>query len=249
MARASYRKTDRKQGSGRFNVSEGVAPAEWLFPHPGLPTQYEDAEDNRFEIVIPQGTILTVVEDDVDTGQVETWVAPANGTNAAVNWDDNNDGGQATPGGGDAFTVPAFSTPIGAANFDLYRVFDRGTSQGAGFVSKAYVEWPLVDDLNDELVASDLIRADAIGRPVKCSKAEAAAHPEIVVGRVLKVEHFGGNYDHGLLDYMQIPKVDPGILEDVYAITAPGPFKGLFGVRANLDVPKSVGAFRVNMTL
>lgn len=249
MARAGYRKTDRKQGSGRFNVSEGVAPAEWLFPHPGLPTQYLDAEDDRFEIVIPQGTIITVVEDEADTGVDNSWVAPANGTGSIVNWDDNNDLGAATPGGGDAFSVPAYATPIGATNFDIYRVFDRGTSQGVGFVSKAYVEWPLVHGINHELVAGDLVRADAIGRPVKCSLAEAADHPHIVVGRVLKVERFGDNYDHGLLDYMQIPKVDPGILEDVYAITAPGPYQGLFGVRANLDKAQSVGAFRVNMTL
>lgn len=244
MSRAHYRKIDGKQGSGRFNVSEGVAPAEWLHPHPGLPTLRLDAEDGRFEVVIAQGTILTVVEDD----DGNSWVAPANGDSGTVSWDDNNDGGQATPGGEDAFTVPAYSVPIGAANFDLYRVFDRGTSQGAGFVSKAYVEWPLVEDLNDEIVAGDLVRADSIGRPVKCSFGEAAANPHVVVGRVLKVERFGANYNHGLLDYMKLP-ADPGGLRDVYSVTAPGPHQGLFGVRSNLDVPNAVGAFRVNMTL
>jgi hypothetical protein len=186
-----------------------------------------------------------VVEDDDN----EAWIAPANGTGSNVNWDDNNDLGQATPGGSDAFVVPARSKPIGAANFDLYRVFDRGTSQGVGFVAKAYVEWPMVEDLNDELTAGDLVAPDAIGRPVAISDGDAGTYPWLVVGRVLKVEKFATNYDHGLLDYMQIPKVDPGILEDVYAITALGPYQGLFGVRANLDVPNVVGAFRVNMTL
>jgi hypothetical protein len=132
---------------------------------------------------------------------------------------------------------------------DLWRPFDRGTSQGVGFTAKDYVEWPLVEGINDDIAAGDLVRADAIGRPVKCSFADAAAHPQIVVARVLKVEKFGGNYDHGLLDYMQIPKVDPGVVADVYAITAPGDWQGLSGVRANLDVPNALGAFRANMTL
>lgn len=245
MARASYRGTGVKQGTGRFVVSEGVAPAEALLPHLGLPTLRLDPEDNRFEVVIAQGTILSVVED----GNGDSWIVPANGSGSNVNWDDNNDGGQATPGGGDAFTVPARSVPIGAAIMDLWRPFDRGTSQIAGWTAKNYVEWPLVESLNDDIKAGDLVRADAIGRPVKCSTVDAASNPHIVVARVVKVEKFGGNYDHGLLDYMQIPKVDPGVLEDVYSITAPGPFTGLFGVRTNLDVPKAVGAFRANMTL
>ncbi len=243
MSKAPYRKIKAKQGSGRFNVSEGVAPAEWLHPHPGLPTLWLDPEDDRFEIVVAKGTILTVVEDGG-----ETYVAPANGSSSGVNWDDNNDNGQATPGGGDAFTVPARSAPIGCANLHFYRMFDRNTSQGAGFVSKAYVEWPMVEGLNDTLVAGDLVGPDSIGRPVELSQADAADFPWLIVGKVLKVEKFATNYDFGLLNYMQLPN-DPAGLESVYSITAPGPHQGLFGVRANLDVPAAVGAFRVNVTL
>jgi len=63
MSLAKFRKVHSKTGAGRFVVSEGVAPSAYLLPHPGLPTWYLDSEDDRFEIVIPKGTILSVVAD------------------------------------------------------------------------------------------------------------------------------------------------------------------------------------------
>lgn len=53
MSLAKFRKVGTKTGSGRFVVSEGIAPAAYLLPHPGLPTWYLDSEDDRFEIVTP----------------------------------------------------------------------------------------------------------------------------------------------------------------------------------------------------
>lgn len=253
MSKASYRRVKTKQGSGRFNVSEGVAPAEWLFPHPGLPTIWTDPEDDRFEVVIPQGTILTVVHDTGTDGAGRVpgsaHLAPCNGSGSGVNWDDNNDDGAATPGGGDAFTVAARSVPIGCANLNLYRPFDKDTSQGAGWVAKAYVEWPMIDGLNDDVVAGDLIGPDALGRPVVLSQADAANYPWLIVGRVVKTETFSTDYDFGLLQYMQIDVRDLPSIDNVYSITAPGANQGLFGVRSNLDVEDAVGAFRVNVTL
>jgi len=61
MSLAKFRKVGTKTGSGRFVVSEGIAPAAYLLPSQGLPTWYADSEDDRFEIVIPKGTILSVV--------------------------------------------------------------------------------------------------------------------------------------------------------------------------------------------
>jgi hypothetical protein len=101
----------------------------------------------------------------------------------------------------------------------------------------------MIDGLNDDLVPGDLIRADAVGRPVKCSAAEAAAKPYLVVGYVVETDTFATNFDDGLLSYMQLPS-DPGALREVYAITAEGPYKGKLGVPANLDVAGAVGSVR-----
>lgn len=237
MAQAQFRKIYGKNGSGRFVVSEGIAPSEYLLPSEALPTLYTDLEDDRFEIVATKGTILSVVADDNNDARI----VPANGTGSAENHDD----GEATPV---TVEVPARSVPIGCAQYDLYRPFDKGTSQGAGWITRGYVEWPLIDGLNEEAVPGDLIRSDNMGRPVVCSTVEAAAQPWIVVGKVIAVEKFGVNFDDGLLSYMQLPS-DPGGLKDVYAITQAGAYQGKLGIRANLDRANVAGAFRVTLNL
>lgn len=232
MALASFRKVHSKNGSGRFVVSEGIAPSEYLLPHEGLPTLYTDIEDDRFEIVIPKGALLSVVQD----GNGDSRIVPANGTDTPVdiNGVDDTDG-----------VVPAYSTVIGAAQYDLYRPFDKGTSQGAGWITHGYVEWPLVDGLNEDLVPGDLVVADGLGRPVK---GTAAANFGLVVGKVIAVETFADNFDDGLLSYMQLPS-DPGAVKEVYSLTQDGTYQGRLGIRANLDVENVVGAVRVNLTL
>lgn len=232
MPLAQFRKVYDKNGSGRFVVSEGVAPSEYLLPHEGLPTLYSDIEDDRFEIVITKGTLLSVVAD----ANGDSRLVPANGTASAVdiNGTDDTDG-----------TVPAYSTIVGAAQYDLYRPFDKGTSQGGGWITHGYVEWPVVDGLNDALVPGDLVIADALGRPVQ---GAADANFGLVAGKVIAVETFAGNFDDGLLSYMQLPS-DPGAVKEVLSLTKSGTYQGKLGIRANLDVADVVGAVRVSLTL
>jgi hypothetical protein len=256
MSLAKFRKVHSKTGAGRFVVSEGVAPAAYLLPHPGLPTWYLDSEDDRFEIVITKGTILSVVAD----ANGDARVVPANGTASSQNWGDVMSGWDpldgATPsstsGSTDTVTVAARSIPIGCAQYDLYRPFDKGTSQGAGFITHGYVEYPMVAGINDGVTVGSLIRSDHMGRPVAAAAADfynsSAAYAYLQVGKVVEVEKFATNFDDGLLSYMQLPS-DPGALKTVYELTRSGTYSGKLGIRANLDVDHVVGAFRVNLTL
>lgn len=257
MSKASYRKINRGSNSGRFVVSEGVAPATFMLAHPGLPTFYTHAPyDDRKEVVIPQGTILSAVAG----ADGNSYVVPANGTATAFVWGDGQAPSAetgATPASGsgtnvDTISVPARSTPIGCAQADVFRPFDRNASFAASWIAQAYVEWPMVAGLNADIVVGDLVRADAIGRPVKAAATELwnsnASYHHLAVGKVVEVEKFATNFDDGLLSYMQLPS-DPGALKTVYSITRPGTYKDKFGVRKNLDVVNSVGAFRVLLTL
>lgn len=255
MSTASYRRLERGSNSARFVVSEGVAPSTYLLAHPGLPTFYTNNEDDRYEVVIPQGTILSVVAG----ADGNAYVVPANGTGTAFTWGDagvvNVETG-ATPatgaGGTDTIVAPARSVPIGCAQADVHRPFDRNASFAASWITTGYVEWPLVAGVNDDLAIGDVIRADHMGRPVKAAPADfldtANVHANLQVGKVVEVETFGVNFDDGLLSYMQLPS-DPGALGDVYKILRAGPNQSLSGVRKNLDVVNAVGAVRVSLTL
>lgn len=257
MSLAKFRKVHSKTGAGRFVVSEGIAPAAYLLPHPGLPTWYNDSEDDRFEIVITKGTILSVVADSNGDARI----VPANGTSSSKSWGDSMpstwdplDG--ATPnyssGATDTVSVPARSIPIGCAQYDLYRPFDKGTSQGAGFITRGYVEYPMVLGLNDDVTVGSAVRSDSMGRPVLAAASDfynsSAVYSYLQVGKVIEVEKFATNFDDGLLSYMQLPS-DPGALKTVYELTRAGTYSGKLGIRANLDVHNVIGAFRVNLTL
>lgn len=252
MSLAKFRKVHSKTGAGRFVVSEGVAPSAYLLPHPGLPTWYLDSEDDRFEIVIPKGTILSVVADSNGDARI----VPANGTASSKSWGDTMpswdplDGATptATTGSSDTVSVGARSVPVGCAQYDLYRPFDKGTSQGAGFITHGYVEYPMVAGINDDVTVGSLIRSDFMGRPVAASAADLQDYAYLQVGKVIEVEKFATNFDDGLLSYMQLPS-DPGALKTVYELTRSGSYSGKLGIRANLDVYNVIGAFRVNLTL
>ena len=237
MSKATYRKVYGKNGSGRFVISENRAPSTYNTAHPGLATIQFDTEDDRFEIVITQGTILSAIAD----ADGNTKIVPANGTGTAYVHDD----GEATP---ETVTVPAYSKPIGAAQQHALRPFDKGTSFAVSWIRDAFVEWPAIAGLNDTVTPGDLIRSDAIGRPVKCSDAEAAAKPWVVVGKVIEADNFATNFDDGLLSYMQLPS-DPGAIREAYAITQSGTYLGKLGVPANLDVANVVGSFRVTFNV
>ena len=255
MSLAKFRKVGTKTGSGRFLVSSGSAPAAYILPSVALPTWYTDTEDDRFEVVIPKGTILSVITDSSGDSRF----VPANGTNSSVTWGDTiaswNPTAGATPvasPAGDTQAVAGFSVPVGVAQYDLYRPFDKGTSQGAGFITGGYVEYPMVSGINADLAGGDLIAADFMGRPVKLaatSNSAGASHtPWIQVGKVVEVEKFATNFDDGLLSYMQLPS-DPGALKTVFELTKSGAYQGKLGIRSNLDVTNVIGAFRVNLTL
>lgn len=256
MSRAPYRRIERGSNSGRFVVSEGVAPSAYLLGHPGLPTFYTNNEDDRYEIVIPQGTILSAVAG----ADGSSYVVPANGTTSAFVWGD----GQAvdvetgaTPASAsgsstDTISVPARSVPIGCAQQDVYRPFDRNTSFAASWITTGYVEWPMVNGVNADLAVGDVVRSDHMGRPVKAAAGDFfnsnAVYDYLRVGKVVEIEKFATNFDFGLLNYMQLPS-DPGALEEVYSLTRSGPHQDLFGVRKNLDAVNSVGAVRVSLSL
>jgi hypothetical protein len=252
MSLAKFRKVYAKTGAGRFVVSEGIAPSAYLLTNPALPTWYFDAEDDRFEIVIPKGTILSVVADS----NGDATVVPANGSGSSVTWGDVTSGWNpldgATPnvttGSDDTVAVAERSIPIGCAQYDLYRPFDKGTSQGAGFITHGYVEYPMVQGLNDNVTVGSLIAADHMGRPRALSTGDAGTYPWLQVGKVIEVEKFATNFDDGLLSYMQLPS-DPGALKTVFELTRAGSFSGKLGIRSNLDVHNVIGAFRVNLTL
>jgi hypothetical protein len=233
MAKASFRDVYGKT-QGRFVVSEGVAPAEYLLPSEDLPTLYLDDEDNRFEIVITKGTILAVIDDGSDN----SLIVPCNGTNAPYTYTGTSRDGTAT-----SITLAA-NYPIGVAQYDLYRPFEYGTSQGTGWLTHAYVEYPMVERLNDDLAPGNLICPDAIGRPVLYTHGASVEHT--MCGQVICVEKFATNFDDGLLSYMEIPSDSfDTALEEVYKITHDGDYAGTFGIRGNLDVEDCLGAIRV----
>lgn len=255
MSLAKFRKVHAKTGAGRFVVSEGIAPAAYLLPHPGLPTWYLDSEDDRFEIVLTKGTILSVVADSNGDARI----VPANGSTSNVTWGDTISGWDpmegATPNvtrSGDTVVVPARSIPIGCAQYDLYRPFDKGTSQGAGFITHGYVEYPMVDGVNADVTVGSVVKSDHMGRPVLAAAADFfnsnAVYSYLQIGKVVEVEKFATNFDDGLLSYMQLPS-DPGALKTVFELTRSGTYSGKLGIRANLDVTNVIGAFRVNLTL
>lgn len=236
MSLAKFRKVGSKNGAGRFVVSEGIAPAAYILPSTALPTLYTDLEDDRFEIVMTKGTILSVVAD----ANGDSRLVPANGTSSNKS---HNDGVGSSP---ETVTVNAKSTPIGVAQYDLYRPFDKGTSQGGGWITHGYVEWPIVDNLNDTVAPGSFVRADDLGRPVVASTPGTDSH--LNVAKVVEVEKFATNFDDGLLSYMQLPS-DPGALKEVYELTKSGDYQGKLGIRANLDVTDVVGAFRAYLVL
>lgn len=258
MSLAKFRKVYGKTNSGRFVVSEGVAPATYLLPHPGLPTWYFDTEDDRFETVMVKGTIISVVADS----NGDSRVVPANGTGSNFIWGDGQSSVSgyyttsmmetgATPASNsgtnvDTVTVLSKSVPIGCLQFDALRPFDKGTSPAASWITKGYVEWPLVNGVNADLSVGDCVRSDALGRPVKMTLG--TNEHWLQVGKVVEIEKFATNFDDGLLSYMQLPS-DPGALKSVYALLRSGPYQGKLGIRNNLDVYNAVGAVRVSLTL
>lgn len=239
MAKAPYRDVYGKT-QGRFVISEGIAPSEYLHPHEELPTLYVDYEDSRFEVVITKGTILQLyhISEDGAADEDDAYLVPCNGSdsNRTLN-------GYAYDGTATSIVIPP-GVPIGVAQYDLYRQFDYATSQGAGWITHAYVEYPMINGVNDDLVPGDLVMPDSAGRPTIFELGVDAHY--LVCGQVIRIERFATNFDDGLLSYMEIPpdKFNTA-LEEVYEITKAGDYTGLRGIRGNLDVEDVLGAVRV----
>lgn len=240
MALAKFRKTSNKIGNGRFVVSEGVAPSSYLLPHENLPTIFKDEEDDRFEIVVAKGTILSAIRSAATNW--DTRLVPANGSAAAVTHND---------GQGNTIVVPALSTPIGAAQYNLYRPFDRGTSQGAGWITHGYVEWPVIQGVNDDLEPGMLVRSNGAGIPVRLDPAaiDGTNAWYLAVGKVIEVEDLGVNYDSGLLEYLRLTGDAAHMSDPLFNVASAGPHQGFKGIRTNLDVVNVVGAVRVALTI
>lgn len=244
MALASWRKVGDKIGSGRFVVSEGVAPSAYLLPHEDLPTIGLDSEDDRFEVLIAKGAILSAVKD----ANGHTRLVPCGYTGTLTGTDTTN-----------------INRPIGCAQYNLLRPFDRGTSQGAGWITHGYVEWPLISTVNDNLLPGDLVisgTGTTAGVPVKgyvtdpdgAGPLAANVDAGNVVGRVIETEWMGGGagkaqFDDGLLAYMRLTGDAEHMSDPLFNVTEPGPHQGHAGVRVNLDVPNVVGAVRVALTI
>lgn len=233
-----------KRGRGRLVVSEGIAPAEKIQPDDTLPTLLVDpVHDEFFEAVILKGTIISVYEAPNGSGADEEGltyvVGPCDGTDY-------------TAGAPDSLKA----VPQGVLTQDAYRPFENSENEGASFIVRGYIEWPLVKVLgadgadlgsekdvlfdNTDLEVGDFVKPDALGRPVKWV---AGTDPEILrVGRVLMKESIVDNdFDYGFLQYMQLPitKFEDALLRTVYESTDTAGNK-VFGVRPNVDALLSV---------
>lgn len=143
--------------------------------------------------------------------------------------------------------------PIGVLFKDAFRPFGNsagtaasGDNEGISFITRGYVEWPLVivhhhdnnshDYDNTDLAVGCYVKPDALGRPVKFVEG---VDPEFLrIGQVIAREDLGttgaagvADYDYGMLNYMQLP-VD--VFERAL-ITAAYTTSGIFGVKPNLS--------------
>lgn len=199
MTKASYKYVYGKT-TADISVSEGIAPATYFLPDEKLPTLWTHSpEDMRYEVLIPKGTILTLYTATADGGSVPVF-------------------------------RPCTSTgkPVGIAQYHLFRPFDKGTSQGAGWIRRGYIKYPYIpavltpgdiDDgdspaevLNDSIAPGDYVMSDDLGRFTKWVEWDAARaygySPTKIVGQVIDIQKFGVTYDTQLLQYLKFKTDD-----------------------------------------
>jgi hypothetical protein len=112
---------------------------------------------------------------------------------------------------------------VGVAQYHLYRPFDKGTSQGAGWIVKGYIKIPYVPAVitpgnvandsspsgiqNSTISPGDYVMSDNLGRFTKWVGHDADhsyGYPTwAIVGQVIDIQKFGVTYDTQLMDYMQ----------------------------------------------
>jgi hypothetical protein len=196
MARQSYKWVYGKTDAD-IMVSEGIAPASYFLPDDSLPDLWTHSyEDQRYKVLIPKGTILTLTE--TGSGDYEKYPPAGLG-------------------------VPVFrpcttaTNPVGIAQYHFFRSFDKGTSQGAGWIRRGYIKYPYIPDIltpgegspapeNASISPSDYVMSDALGRFTKWvewdSSQENGYSPTKIVGQVIDIQKFGVNYDTQLMEYM-----------------------------------------------
>lgn len=187
-----------KRGRGRFWVSEGVAPAEKIEADTAL-MNLLDAYDGgkHYKVVMLTGTIVSCYvapEDHLQAGKLVA--APCIG---------------GVPSDDDA-KLAALAIPLGVLTQDAWRPFQHGETEGISFITRGYVEWPMVKTLdadgtavfdNTDIEVGDYVKPDTAGRPVKWIMGTDADH--LRIGRVVAVQTIGVDYDYAFLNYMQLP--------------------------------------------
>jgi len=202
--------------TGGLTVSKDEAPSTYFLPDPGLPTLWTWSEDDRrYEVVLPKGCILALTVDD----------------------------------DGDGATVPVLTyctqedNPIGVAQYHLFRPFDKGTSQGAGWIRRGYLKYPFIPDVltpgtiddgasppvvfNDHIKPGDYVMSDDYGRMTKwVSEIDVDTgegfYPEKIVGQVIDIQAFGATYDTKLLEWLRFPTED--FQDKLHTLTEERPF-------------------------
>jgi hypothetical protein len=277
MAFANLTSTPTKYGRGRFQVSEGTAPSEHILPDEDLATLMQGntgAGDEFFEVVMVQGTIISAFQ-KTDGRYVATYCRGLAGClhkqaiyTTATDTVAYEDLGHAAETGevdlgpvfipddtniidgvvdGVAGSLGQAAKPIGVLAKDAFRPFATGDNEGVNFITRGYVEWPLVTvkDSNNatkydntNLVVGCYVKPDALGRPVKFREG---VDPEFLrIGQVIAREDLGATatgvaqvatYDYGMLNYMQLP-VD--VFENAL-VAAALTTSGIFGVKPNLS--------------
>jgi hypothetical protein len=190
MTKASYKYVYGKT-TADISVSEGIAPSTYFLPDESLPTLWtHSVDDMRYEVLIPKGTILSL--------------------SATVN-------GGSTP----IFTIcNTTENPVGVAQYHCFRPFDKGTSQGVGWIRRGYIKYPYIPAVltpgtgspapADSWVApGDYVMSDALGRFTKWVEWDASQangySPTKIVGQIIDVQKFGVTYDTQLMEYLKWP--------------------------------------------
>lgn len=146
--------------------------------------------------------------------------------------------------------------PLGVLAQDAYRPFEYGEIEGISFITHGYVEWPLVKKVesdddntvyfdNTDLAVGDYVKPDSLGRPVKW---RPGVDPNFLrIGRVVKKDVIGADFDYGLLNYFQLPQsagdMADGLLPDMIKAvftgkkinTATNAVTNVFGLQPNVD--------------
>ena len=215
MTTASWRYVYGKS-TGDIFVSEGIAPSTYFLPDENLPTLWYDHDDDlRHEVLLPKGTILTL------------YTASADGA-----------------------STPSFryctktGKPVGVAQYHLYRPFDKGTSQGAGWIRRGYIKYPYIptvltpgdeygaggspaDCINDSISPNDYVMSDDLGRFTKWNEFDTT-HDAYgysttkIVGQVIDVQKFGVTYDTQLMEFLKYSTDE--FQDDFNALTEARPF-------------------------